>query len=190
MAVLFCIALCAAVFAQPVRTLPLDKTAEKKEQKADAAANTVSENGFAGKIENGVITIIGYSGASKDLVIPEKINNLPVVSIGQNAFASKQLNSVVIPNSVKTIDENAFLGNRLAKVTIGNSVTLIGRGAFSDNQLTSVVIPNSVITIGYRAFANNKLRGGIAVPNPVANVDSQAFDERVNVKIGQTSRQR
>jgi hypothetical protein len=38
--------------------------------------------------ENGTIIITKYKGTLKDVVIPKKINNLPVVSIGNNAFAS------------------------------------------------------------------------------------------------------
>jgi hypothetical protein len=90
------------------------------------------------------ITIIGYGGSSKNVVIPEKLNNLPVVAIGESAFAERQLTSVVIPNSVVEIRGQAFWSNKLTSVAIPNSVVKIGNQAFSGNELTSVVIPSNV----------------------------------------------
>jgi len=119
------------------------------------------------------------------LVIPEKINNLPIVSIGANAFNNKGLTSVKISNYVTSIGDSAFEANQLTVVVIPNSVTSIGISAFANNKITSVKIGNYVTTIGNKAFLNNKLKGNIIVPNAAAKVDSQAFDERVNVKIGQ-----
>lgn len=46
-----------------------------------------------------------------DIVIPEKINDLPVTAIGNSAFANKKtISSVTIPDSVTTIGTSAFLG--------------------------------------------------------------------------------
>lgn len=180
MVILFCTVLCATVFAQP-RALP----PEKKAEKAVEAVKTVSEDGFVGRIESNTIIITEYSGTAKDLVIPEKINNLPIVSIGANAFNNKGLTSVKISNYVTSIGDSAFEANQLTVVVIPNSVTSIGISAFANNKITSVKIGNYVTTIGNKAFLNNKLKGNIIVPNAAAKVDSQAFDERVNVKIGQ-----
>jgi len=89
------------------------------------------ENGFAiNALNNGrSAQIVGYSGTSTNIQIPSQIRNLPVTSIGDNAFASKRLTTVVIPNSVTSIGANAFSGNALTTITIGSNVTL-GSTAF------------------------------------------------------------
>ena len=98
-----------------------------------------------------------FMGTQTDIVIPAVHNGLPVVAIGDVAFFSRQLTSVVIPNSVTSIGDYAFWDNQLTSVTIGNSVTTIGYAAFFSNQLTSVTIPNSVTSIGDHAFLDNAL---------------------------------
>ena len=152
------------------------------------------------------ITITGYIGASKDVRIPAKIDNIPVTVIGDFAFNNDQLTSVTIPNSVThigqlafndnpltsatipksvtNIGEMAFFGNQLKSITIPNSVTDIGNYAFANNLLTSVTISNSMTDIGDFAFANNLLTS-VIIPNGVTNIGDSAFQENqlANVTI-------
>jgi hypothetical protein len=76
----------------------------------------------------GVIT--GYSGDSKDVVIPAKIKGKPVTSIGESAFNNKELTSVTIPDGITSIGNSAFASNQLTSVTIPDGVTSIGDSAF------------------------------------------------------------
>ncbi len=103
------------------------------------------------------ITITKYRGTKTDIIIPEKIKDLPVNRIGEYAFADKGLTSVIIPDSVRTIGKSAFEGNLLTNIVIPDNVTSIGDYAFARNNLTSVVIPDSVEYIGEGAFAGNEL---------------------------------
>ena len=57
--------------------------------------------------------------------------------------------------SVTTIGESAFGSNALTSVVIPDSVTSIGEAAFYNNALTSVIIPDSVTSIGGSAFSGN-----------------------------------
>jgi len=132
----------------------------------------------------GKITITGYIGKSKDVVIPGKINNLSVTAIGNRAFIgvdegidqpkSSQLSGVFIPDGVTEIGHLAFYGNELSGVIIPDTVTFIGDGAFSLNKLTSVVIPNSVTFIGHGAFAGNQLTG-VTISDSVISIGMYAF---------------
>ncbi|MDB3990008.1 leucine-rich repeat protein, partial [Pseudomonadales bacterium] len=87
------------------------------------------------------------------LVIPSKIQDVPVTSIGREAFKNTALTSVVIPDSVTAIGNWAFNGaSSLSAVTLGAGLLEIGSYAFRNTSLTSVTIPNSVTSIGGNAF--------------------------------------
>jgi hypothetical protein len=130
--------------------------------------------GFGYRTENGTVTITGYTGSVKDVVIPNRINNKLVTAIGDGAFANNRLSSVFIPNGVTVIGNSAFRDNQLTHLAIGNGVTAIGDGAFASNSLTSVSIPNSVTAIGVEAFADNRLTS-VLIPNGVAVIGVRAF---------------
>lgn len=117
-----------------------------------------------------------YSG---DIVIPEKILasevEYTVTSIGTYAFAHREITSVVIPKTVKTIDETAFYYClTLTNVNIPESVETIGNSAFRCTGITSVVIPNSVKYIGDWAFATNYITE-ITIGNSVEYIGTRAF---------------
>ena len=78
------------------------------------------------KMDGTTITGCDYAALPANLVIPQG-----VTAIGDGAFQSASLTSVVIPASVKTIGEFAFNWcTSLASVVIPTSVTTIGMGAF------------------------------------------------------------
>jgi hypothetical protein len=136
-----------------------------------------AKNPFSIMVHKNEITIIGYNHNKKNIVIPEKINGLPVVAIGDYAFyyhnwkeEENLTTSLVIPNSVKTIGNSAFEGSRLTKVVIPNSVKTIGEKAFSTNKLTNVIVPNSVKTIGENTFSDNPLTN-LVIPKSTKIID-------------------
>lgn len=59
------------------------------------AVTSIAEN-FKYTEENGEITITGYEGEATVLDIPDSINGMPVVAIGENAFAGNEMIEEVI----------------------------------------------------------------------------------------------
>jgi len=100
-----------------------------------------------------------------------------VIGIGQGAFQSASITSVIIPNSVKSIANDAFAYcTRLNNVIIPNSVTSIGANAFSYcARLTSVTIPNSVKSIELQVFNDCTNLTDVTIPNSVTSIGQGAF---------------
>ena len=67
------------------------------------------------------------------------------------------LNSVVLPNTLKTIEDYAFSNNNINSINIPNGVTDIGEYAFYNNAITSVYLPDSVTNLYRFAFAKNPI---------------------------------
>jgi|GEM_PF-2294494 len=124
------------------------------------------------------VKITLYTGNAKEITIPSIIDNLPVTTIGDNAFSGRSgLTSVTIPDSVTTIGNLAFFGcSGLTSVTIADSVTTIDYLAFFDcSGLTSVTIPDSVTTIGSEAFENCSGLTSVTIADSVTTIGKLAF---------------
>ncbi|MDE7130205.1 MAG: leucine-rich repeat protein [Lachnospiraceae bacterium] len=101
--------------------------------------------------------LIDSNAKSIDIVIPSKIGNFDIKSIGSECFSNKELRSkirsITIQNrSVSTIADGAFRDlPSLVKVRIGDSVTNIGRDAFAGcNRLYDVYFTKP--SAGYEAL--------------------------------------
>ena len=81
--------------------------------------------------ENGGITITGYNGSKTSVNIPNKIEQLPVLKIAENAFSDSKIKSITLPSTCKEIDWFAFYGcYALTTIYISSNVSIIGYGAF------------------------------------------------------------
>ena len=119
----------------------------------------------------------------EDLTIPSSVfydgETYSVTAIGYNAFKDNtNLESVTIPNSVKSIDQYAFENcYYLSSVTLSNSLTSIENFTFSNcTMLTSITIPNSVTRIGYGSFSGCSSLQSVTIPNSVSQIESRAFE--------------
>ena len=114
-----------------------------------------------------------------DLIIPNS-----VTSIGKFTFYGYSgLTSITIPNSVTSIGDFAFSGcTGLTSAVIGNGVNTISTYAFSRcTGLTSITFGNSVETIGYCAVADCYSLTSIFIPKSVNNIDFYAFASSENL---------
>ena len=86
---------------------------------------------FEYMIENGGVTITKYTGKQTSVVIPNKIQQLPVLKVGKNAFTDTKVKSVTLPSTCTEVDWFAFYGCfALTTVYLSDAVTSIGYGAF------------------------------------------------------------
>ena len=116
-------------------------------------ANPASDFEYDLNKENTGVVIKGYKGEASDVVIPAIIKTFPVVAIGESAFENSNLESITIPDSVKTIGKKAFSScTNLKTVTIGNGVKSIKHNAFENCNSLSDESKERLREVGYRGW--------------------------------------
>jgi len=95
----------------------------------------------------------------------------------QKWLDSKELNSVIIPETVTSIGSCAFFGcENLTSIMLPSSLTEIGEYAFYGcKKLTSIIIPNSVVEIGQAAFECCKSLKTITLPASLTKIGISQF---------------
>jgi len=119
-----------------------------------------------------VLYLTGYrnadgSGLSGDVVIPDKIHGMTVVSIESRAFESNTgITSVTIPGTVITVGQYAFRGcTNLKKITLQEGVWQIGYYTFAGcTNLTEVKLPSTLNYIENLAFGGCANLEQIVIP--------------------------
>jgi hypothetical protein len=111
------------------------------------------------------VVIKKYLGAGGKVVIPAKIEGIPVVELGTYVFSSNEtLSAVVIPDSVtKFTDDKDDYGNNH------------GSQFYKCNALTSVVLSKNLKNISKDAFAFCSKLTSIDIPNGVESISKSAF---------------
>ncbi len=117
-----------------------------------------------------------------------------VTSIGANSFSScRNLTSIEIPNSVKSIRSYAFSYCGFTSVKIPDGVTSIGDYAFlACSSLTSVEIADSVTSIGQAAFIDCMSLQSVKMSNSITSIAEGTFNtcgklESIDIPDGVTS---
>ncbi len=122
----------------------------------------------------------------KKVLIPPKINNIAVTTIGKSALSDKGLTEITIPNTVTTINEYAFSSNSLTSVAISKNVKTIKFAAFDwrslnsfniDSDNTGFKMENSALVSadGTILYALIGIHTSFTVPKSVERIESYAF---------------
>ena len=124
------------------------------EEDADITLNGI----YLSSGEEGYV-VIGYEDGISSLVIPESIDGVPVVAIGEGAFrdCSTLNGDVVLPKSIVAIEKEAFMNadGLNGRIYFPQSLKVISDRAFYGCQSLQgdLIIPDSVETIGDEAFS-------------------------------------
>jgi hypothetical protein len=118
------------------------------------------------------ITIIGYQGIEREVVIPGTIDAKPVTVIGDRAFCQANLSSVVIPDTVVSIGEQAFYGNNLKWVVMSVNIKKIAVDAFDSTVMSQLAIE------GYRTPTVESYRAPVIESYRAPTVESYRIPTR------------
>lgn len=126
-------------------------------------------------------TIPYYEG---NVVVPAQVTfngrTINVTEVESGAFCySKDLLSVMLPNSVTKIGNGAFSKcTGLKSVVLPNTINTINESMFNGcSSLTDIEIPVTVITIGDDAFEGCTSLKSIVMPNSVTHMGSSTFKD-------------
>jgi len=108
------------------------------------------------EVSNDGITITGYTGTvTGEFVLPEEIDGINVVAIGDNAFKSCDniSGTLTIPDNITSIGKYAFANcNKIIEIRTGDGITVINPNAFNMcDSLISVSLGKGVQEF-YNAF--------------------------------------
>ena len=153
-----------------------------------------NEDGVNGKpvvhtTKNVVVT--DYTGSSKSVSVPARLDSHKVVSIGEAAFyGNTSITDITFCDGLKEIDFCAFGScTNLTKVSLPSSTQYIGQSAFVNcRKLSSINLPYSIKEIGYYAFAGCSKLTDLTLP-PVRELSNDIFAKcnlitRVTVRKG------
>lgn len=153
-----------------------------------AAPQTVAafgESGLAYRAADGEITVYGYDGTVRSLVIPDEIDGLPVTSIEDLAFwGCRQLTDVLLPSGIRRIGEGAFCEcTSLRWAVLPPELSEISDGTFqSCTGMEWFVVPRGTMRIGEYAFNHCSSLTEMQIPGTVREIGSFAFNSCTSLR--------
>ena len=134
--------------------------------------------------------VVGYSGTSRNVIIADTYNNLPVTRIAEQAFEGKKIKTVVIPNTVTHIGNYAFIFSYVTDIYIHSCIMSIGNQAFADcDRLEEITVDakneyySSIDGNLYDKdktelvrYAGGKTATSFTIPDGVISIGDSAFD--------------
>lgn len=125
------------------------------------SATQPDEQKITYELRNGGYTVTGVPDI-ETVVIPESVNDLPVVAIGKKAFKDRnKVKYVKLPTSLRLLEKYAFYDcYGFRKLEIPEGVTEIGEHCFSFcGELVEINLPSSLRKMGSFTFSySTKLR--------------------------------
>ncbi|MCL1988420.1 MAG: Mur ligase family protein [Firmicutes bacterium] len=152
----------------------------------DYGGEIVSKRKYNCIVAPNYVKINKYKGKTENIaIIPEKVDEQPVYSIGEKTFIRSAIFGVNFPNSIRNIRYAAFFQcNNLTRIVLPKKLRILAESAFSRcENLCEVVMGDEVLEIRHRAFGNCKNLRQINIPPSCTVIDEEAFLNCENLTI-------
>lgn len=126
------------------------------------------------------IIIEKYIGNDTDVVVPESINGLPVIAIGDNAFKNNEkLEHVDLPETITTLGNSVFEGcTNLEFFVMPNSVEKMGCYCFTNCvSLKTATLSDKLTEIPYWTYNGCINLQGVSIPSSVQEFNYFVFSK-------------
>lgn len=155
----------------------------------------VDDFSFEYDVDSNTAGICGYLGSEEQVLLPEKILDFNVTSIGANAIPAN-VTQVTIPETITNIHPQAFnSATKLQKINVvenNNFYTAIDGVLYSKDETELVRLPiayqgnfefaENITTIGECAFNGHKLSEEFNIPESITTIEKSAFSKCTGIK--------
>jgi len=115
------------------------------------------------------------------VVFTGRTKNLTVIEAA--AFKeTKNLNTISLPDTIKTISKEAFYDSGIENIHLPDSLKQIGTMAFARSGLKDIIIPNKIKKLGEYAFHNCEELTEVTLPESVTKIPSGIFEDCCSLK--------
>jgi len=163
--------------ALPINSLPFANAYEI----SDNYVTGKTDNGFSYIIDEDnkdTVTLINYSGKESSPEIPEEICGISKIIIGRDTFSNKKsIQNIIIPDNVIEIEAHTFYCcKELETIIISDSVKSIGASAFAGCfNLKNVKLPSNLKKIESTTFHECTSLESIDIPDSVSVIGNGSF---------------
>lgn len=124
--------------------------------------------------------VTGGNGEKGNIYIAANVNlngqTYRTVSIADNAFNSKEIRSIYIPEGIEHIGDSVLHSNNsIVSISLPNSIKDIRRAFINMNGLQRIKLPQGCKTIGTGAFVDCDTLDNVFVPEGVERIELDAF---------------
>ena len=115
------------------------------------------------------------------VVFTGRTKNLTVIEAA--AFKeTKNLNTVSLPDTIKTISKEAFYDSGIENIHLPEGLKQVGTMAFARSGLKDIIIPNKIKKLGEYTFHNCEELTEVTLPESVTKIPSGIFEDCCSLK--------